>query len=650
MRLCSLALAAIVNLAGPGWTPTPPPALSTETTFTQSSIELLKAAPAPTPTLPPPNAPETVPAGEVTVKPGRKLAIRASAAGADRYTWRLEGGGAITDPSNPAVVYTAPMSETMDLVFVAAANDRGESPETSLIINVPSVRAVRLDAVASPAGWLSCAGEWRPLDPTSAISQESRPKDCHTGSDCLGFRYSPGAECGTVVWWPACFGAIMDVQCQPAGPWTDVHQGDVCVVTINKPTSEEVQGGACSINVLEAGNLEAIERLTFQARGAKGGEIITFGIGSPDTPPMPSRSTGRQTLTRDWQRYEIDLYGVDLTNAVILFSWHARDADNPQGAAFYLDDIQFEGAEARGASPAPSESQVATIQPNQEAMRHLTDLLARSCWVAYTPTHYDPTASPMQWPSEEDVRRDLRVLRSAGFDGLVTYGSNYRDRNAPEQMLDIPRLAQEAGFEGMIIGVWDPTDDDELAAAERASRYPVVAGYSVGNEGLDVRYDLKTLTEVMDGLRRETGKPVTTAEQAGDYYENSPLWSIGDWTFPNAHPYFAGRRDPQDAVAWTERVYDGLAPVSDKPLVFKEVGLPSGGDLNLDEARQDQYYRLLGETDVEYVVFEAFDAPWKHLGEPGPGGAYSGPDPEPHWGVFTSLRTPKQAAAGICPK
>jgi exo-beta-1,3-glucanase (GH17 family) len=296
----------------------------------------------------------------------------------------------------------------------------------------------------------------------------------------------------------------------------------------------------------------------------------------------------------------------------------------------------------------PSPTPTPTLPPPSPE-QHLANLLARLCWIAYSPTHFDPTTTPVQWPTEADVREDLRVLRSAGFNGLVTYGSNYANRDAPGQMLDIPRLAQEAGFEGMIVGVWDPTDEKELQAAEQAGLYPIVTGYSVGNEGLDERYKLDTLTSALDRLRRTTGKPVATTEQAGDYYENSPLWTISDWIFPNAHPFFSGNRDPQEAVAWTEKVFKTLDSVSDKPLIFKEVGLPSGGDTGLSEARQARYYRLLRETGVAFVVFEAFDAPWKHLGSPKPDGTYSLPDPEPHWGIFTSDRLPKEAATNICP-
>ncbi len=271
------------------------------------------------------------------------------------------------------------------------------------------------------------------------------------------------------------------------------------------------------------------------------------------------------------------------------------------------------------------------------------------CWVAYSPTHFDPTTSPIQYPTEADVSEDLRVLRQSGFTGLVTYGSNYQNPDKPDQMLDIAALAQDEGFIGMVVGVWDPANNLELKSAEQVNNNKIVVGYSVGNEGLDERYTLDVLKSAMERLRQSTGKPVSTTEQVHDYYENSPLWTISDWIFPNAHPYFSGIHDPKEAVDWTVKVFSTLARVSNKTLIFKEVGLPSDGDVDLSEANQAEYYQLLRDTQVKYVVFEAFNAPWKHLGQPNSDGIYLLPDPEPYWGIFTSGRMPKKAAASICP-
>jgi exo-beta-1,3-glucanase (GH17 family) len=80
------------------------------------------------------------------------------------------------------------------------------------------------------------------------------------------------------------------------------------------------------------------------------------------------------------------------------------------------------------------------------------------------------------------------------------------------------------------------------------------------------------------------------------------------------------------------------------------VGLPTDGDFDVSESRQAEYYTLLRNTNVSFVVFEAFDAPWKHIGKQNSDGTYPWPDPEPYWGIFRSDRAPKESVINICPK
>jgi exo-beta-1,3-glucanase (GH17 family) len=108
--------------------------------------------------------------------------------------------------------------------------------------------------------------------------------------------------------------------------------------------------------------------------------------------------------------------------------------------------------------------------------------------------------------------------------------------------------------------------------------------------------------------------------------------NLGDWIFPNVHPYFHGELDPAKAIHWTEKAYSGLTSRTTKFVLFKEVGLPTKGELreNLSEDKQAEYYLGLAKTKVRFVYFEAFDLPWKdHL------------PVEPHWGIFHSDRSAK---------
>lgn len=101
---------------------------------------------------------------------------------------------------------------------------------------------------------------------------------------------------------------------------------------------------------LEKGiNLSQANKLTFWAKGEKGGEKINFfvgGIGTqndayPDSlrPPV---NTGFLQLSDHWQQYTINLYGQNLSHVIGGFGWVTDQCANPQGAVFYLDQIQFE--------------------------------------------------------------------------------------------------------------------------------------------------------------------------------------------------------------------------------------------------------------------------------------------------------------------
>jgi exo-beta-1,3-glucanase (GH17 family) len=258
------------------------------------------------------------------------------------------------------------------------------------------------------------------------------------------------------------------------------------------------------------------------------------------------------------------------------------------------------------------------------APRDFASTLASVCWAAYSMTSWNPQTG--REPANASVRQDLEVLKATGFDGIVTYDANLR----------VARFAQELGFTAVILGVWDPTSTSELARARTAAALPVVIGYSVGNEGLNERYDYETLNSAIVALRAATAKPVTTTEQIEDYADPKVV-AIGDWVFANVHPYFHSLTDSVFAVEWTRDRFEAVSARTQKPVLFKEVGLPSAGDPRVNEAHQAGYYRALSRTAVRFVWFEAFDQPWKaHL------------PIEPHWGLFDSSRKPKAVVQAAC--
>lgn len=246
-------------------------------------------------------------------------------------------------------------------------------------------------------------------------------------------------------------------------------------------------------------------------------------------------------------------------------------------------------------------------------------------WISYAPTNFNPEQH--KFPSEESIRQDIRKLVGCNYKGLITYG-------ADSILGRVPGIAQEEGVKGFIMGIWDITSKEEFDNAVRSKDF--VDAYCVGNEGLaNSRYNRNELIHVMDSLRTIVLKPVTTTEPMPSY--DAEMIKIGDWPFPNSHPYWTGITDPEAAAKWTKQQYDRLDAMTDRHLMFKEVGLPTSGENNLNEDNQNKYYNylesLMGPYSVAFSYFEAFDQPWK-----------DNMPVEPHWGIFDKDRNPKKTA------
>jgi exo-beta-1,3-glucanase (GH17 family) len=251
-------------------------------------------------------------------------------------------------------------------------------------------------------------------------------------------------------------------------------------------------------------------------------------------------------------------------------------------------------------------------------------------WVAYSSPNPNTEPGFFQ-PSPETIRKDLLTLKKAGFTGLVTYSS------FGVMGKDFPYIADELGFDGIIMGVWDPGNQSEFKNAIEAARLPGVVGFSIGNEGLyrdsGDRYTIPELCETIMSLRASTGKPVTTSEETDDFEDHPFLFYVGDWVFANAHPYWHMTKNAERAVRWEVKKYKELSKHSHRFVFFREVGLPTLGAFGLSETNHDLFYRELAGTDVRFVYFEGFDQPSKDHNSV-----------EPNWGLFRFDQSPKLAA------
>lgn len=92
-------------------------------------------------------------------------------------------------------------------------------------------------------------------------------------------------------------------------------------------------------------DLTGMTKLTFWARGAKGGEVIQkFVIGGVKGtyPDSATVEMGPVELTDSWKQYTINLAGKDLSYVSGGFGWVTNADLNPNGATFFIDDIKYE--------------------------------------------------------------------------------------------------------------------------------------------------------------------------------------------------------------------------------------------------------------------------------------------------------------------
>ncbi|MBX3278401.1 MAG: hypothetical protein KF868_10405 [Acidobacteria bacterium] len=105
-------------------------------------------------------------------------------------------------------------------------------------------------------------------------------------------------------------------------------------------------------------NLTGAAALSFWARGEQGGEFVEFfmgGIGrdpntnAPIAPFPDSTEVVKQAfmLSTSWQQYSLDLTGKNLGYVLGGFGWIVDGAQNPGGAIFHIDDIEYVLSPAR---------------------------------------------------------------------------------------------------------------------------------------------------------------------------------------------------------------------------------------------------------------------------------------------------------------
>jgi exo-beta-1,3-glucanase (GH17 family) len=284
-------------------------------------------------------------------------------------------------------------------------------------------------------------------------------------------------------------------------------------------------------------------------------------------------------------------------------------------------------------------------------MMRLRDAMAQGRFIAYQPSSLQVIDGRFIEADAASIRADLTQLRER-FDGLITY-------DAIHGAQQIPAIAATLRFRALIIGVWDPNDEGQLAAAlEAAQRFPrLVVGISLGNEMLFAhRSTPGALLQVLSRVReRAPAVPLSTTEpfHIYDQPEAAALVSRLDFLLLNVHPVFQPWfREASDTTAaqFVLNVLARLVPLACGPALVKETGVPTApASAGFTEARQAGFYRelrrLLSPSRAQaFAYFAAYDAPWRAYDATGVPGARAVHPEEAHWGLYDDARRPKAAA------
>ncbi len=272
-------------------------------------------------------------------------------------------------------------------------------------------------------------------------------------------------------------------------------------------------------------------------------------------------------------------------------------------------------------------------------------------FVAYTPTDLTIVSGQVRAASSQSVRADLEILRR-DFAGLITY-------SCVDGVEEVPVIASKLGYRALILGIWDPLSERETANAVRLARaFPeLVVGVAVGNETLLAqRHDWATLRAAMQRLRVALPEvAITTSEPFYFYLNQDPpdFLAAQDFLLPSVHPLFEpwfAEADDHQAVDFVVQVVERLTALSDKPMLVKETGLPSGPpERGFTPARQAGFWvalarRLPPRSGRAVAYFEAFDHPWK-VGNAAPEFGFR-PE-EAFWGLYSQDAEPKAALTAL---
>lgn len=242
-------------------------------------------------------------------------------------------------------------------------------------------------------------------------------------------------------------------------------------------------------------------------------------------------------------------------------------------------------------------------------------------WITYTPSNYNPDEGIT--PTIGQINGDLYLLKASGFTGIVT-------TNSSEAFALIPELARGQGFEGVLMGIYDPKDTAEIDRALLKQEF--VDGYVLGHGGLGVDYTLEDLQNAVARLHASSSVSIGIMEKSVNF--TLELTAVGSFNAPLVHPYEDGIQSPISAANYSVNEYIHVRDLdASKITMLFGAGYPTdGGDMTNDEMQYSYYQNM--PVDFAWAFDEAFDQAWRT--EP----------TRQHYGLFDSDKNPKMYMAG----
>lgn len=182
-----------------------------------------------------------------------------------------------------------------------------------------------------------------------------------------------------------------------------------------------------------------------------------------------------------------------------------------------------------------------------------------------------------------------------------------------------------------------------------ANQYPdIIFAVSLGNEACvnwtDHLVPVDRVVEFAKQVKQHVKQPVTFCENYVPWLQDlAPLVNHIDFISIHTYPVWE-HKHIDEAMSYTISNYEAVAQrFPGVPVVITEAGWATHSNgigihvEHVNEENQKIYYESLMEWSAKNKVltflFEAFDEKWKGSSDP--------MEPEKHWGVFTSNRTPK---------